>query len=52
MLNKFKNYFRDIFINSIAASNITPQFLRKYMYTLYGMTVALAFMALAINDMR
>jgi len=36
MLNKFKNYFRDIFINSIAASNITPQFLRKYMYTLYG----------------
>ncbi|WP_214858362.1 acyltransferase [Exiguobacterium sp. s191] len=36
MMRIIKNYFRDIFINSIASSNVTPQIIRKYMYTFYG----------------
>lgn len=36
MLRKFSNYFRDVFINSFAASNFTPQLIRKYIYVGYG----------------
>lgn len=34
---RLKNYARDLFINGIASSVLTPKFVRYYMYKLYGM---------------